>query len=84
MKAKKIKRALLKAFCEGITLNQGYYDELLEELYQLEEDAELGCAVKRFLSVNESGFGPTMLLGDEDGDINLYTVEDILEWAKGV
>jgi hypothetical protein len=54
-----------------------------DELEELERLAKLGKAVEKILSTNESGFGPTMLLGDEEGDINLYTVGDIIEWAEG-
>ena len=48
---------------------------------ELERLERIGKAIEKILSINDCGFGPTMLIGDED--LNLYSVEELLEWAEG-
>ena len=53
-----------------------------KELEEFERLAKIGKATEKILSINDYEFGPTMLIGDEYGDLSLYSVEELLEWAE--
>ena len=52
-----------------------------EEIEELERLARIGRATEKILSTNDCGFGYPVLIGDEYGDLSLYSVEELLEWA---
>jgi len=86
MKAEKVRWRLLQAFTEGVTLNQDNYDEVEEEISELERLAEIGRATERMFEVFDKVECTVVTYPIGEPYENIVVIpktEDLLEWAKG-
>jgi hypothetical protein len=76
----KIKQVLLKAFTEGITLNQTEYDELLEEVHIVEDYIDIGKATEKAFEFD----CPKITFGIKEyfDDYLIESIEELLDWAE--
>jgi hypothetical protein len=83
MKAIETRDALLSSNVgeDGLKISDMWYKECLNELDQLEADAELGCAVRKAFVYFSMGQPE----GEKDEIVfHILNEEDLLEWVKGV